>query len=69
MELEKKIDKMSVQNFQNFAHKLWIECNEERKNWGEAKISYMDYVINNLQFLYDEYERQKPKQRRKDLDV
>ena len=50
MELEKKIDKMSVENFQNFAHKLWIECNEERKNWGEAKISYMDYVINNLQY-------------------
>tara|TARA_Y100000114_G_scaffold135684_2_gene136673 strand:+ start:14968 stop:15177 length:210 start_codon:yes stop_codon:yes gene_type:complete len=69
MELEKKIDKMSVQNFQNFAHNLWIECNVERKNWGEDKISYMDYVINNLQFLYDEYERQKSEQRRKDLDV
>lgn len=69
MELEKKINKMSTQNFQNFASTLWIECNEERKNWGEIKISYMDYVINNLQFLYDEYERQKSEQGRKDLDV
>jgi len=35
---------------------MWLEANRERRAYQEDSITYNDYVITNLDFLYDKYQ-------------
>ena len=35
---------------------MWIEANRERQAYQEETINFENYVINNLDFLYDKYQ-------------
>ena len=35
---------------------MWIEANHERQAYQEETINFENYVINNLDFLYEKYQ-------------
>lgn len=43
-------------SFKSFCHLMWLEANRERRAYLEDTITYNDYVITNLDFLYDKYQ-------------
>ncbi len=43
-------------SFKSFAYLMWIEANRERQAYQEETINFENYVINNLDFLYDKYQ-------------
>ena len=43
-------------SFKSFAYLMWSEANRERQAYQEETINFENYVINNLDFLYDKYQ-------------
>ena len=43
-------------SFKSFAYLMWIEANCERQAYQEETINFENYVINNLDFLYEKYQ-------------
>ena len=62
------MERKTFKEFCNEMHQRHLyECPRET-NYTEVAKPYNEYVISNLNFLYTEYERQKSKQARKDMD-
>jgi|TARA_B100001094_G_scaffold326895_1_gene383953 hypothetical protein len=55
-------------NFTYFAKFMYMESCLERKAWGEKQITYLEYLENNLEFIYNEFQKQNPNKRRKGMD-
>ena len=54
--------------FSQFTKHMHTECLSERRAFGEKEIEYQDYLINNLDYLLEEYARQNPNKIRKKMD-
>ena len=59
---------LKFNTFRGFCDYMHVECNVERSKNGDPSIEYNQYLVNNLEFLYTEYERQNTYKKRKGLD-
>tara|TARA_B100001248_G_scaffold262239_1_gene256897 strand:+ start:1148 stop:1330 length:183 start_codon:yes stop_codon:yes gene_type:complete len=59
---------MEDNKFTYFAKFMYMECCLERKAWGDKQIKYSEYLENNLEFIYDEFQKQDPNKKREGVD-
>jgi hypothetical protein len=59
---------LKFETFRSFCTYMHVECNVERSKNGDASVEYNRYLVDNLDFLYKEYERQNTYKKRKGMD-
>jgi hypothetical protein len=47
---------MQSNNFRDFCDEMWRQNCSERRAYGESEQSYEDYILANLDFLFDKFE-------------
>jgi hypothetical protein len=58
----------SFSEFCNRMHQDYLYLTRRETNYKDLGLSYNEYLDQNLNFLYEQYERQKSKQVRETMD-
>jgi len=59
---------LKFESFRDYCDYMHVECNVERSMNGDPSIEYNKYLVDNLDFLFTEYERQKSYEKRAGVD-